>query len=326
MNADGGTSSVIFISGKVVLEDGGELTDPVAIQTICKGQRRIETYTDRRGNFYFQLGDPNAAGQAGFNDASNSAMSGRMSIAARRDSRDCQLEAVLAGFSCKSVQLSARSSQLENIDVGRVPMHRLEHVDGTSISVTSAQAPSAARKDLEKARQKLSKGKWSDAEKLLQSAVRIYPRYAVAWCELGRVQLHNQQLPAAEQSFNHAVASDAKYVDSYDGLTQVAVQARDWPSVIEITDKLLILNPVDFPDAYYFNAAANYYLKKFDAAQKSALQGIRVDEAHRIPKLQYVLAVRDLRAPTCVAHIASPCLTPFRSSSGRTNPINLGFA
>jgi tetratricopeptide (TPR) repeat protein len=288
MSVDG-PRSVLFVTGKVVLEDGGELTEPVAIQTICKGQRRTETYSDRRGSFSFQLGDPHA-GET-FNDASNGAMGTRLNLAARRDSRDCQLEAVLAGFSSKNVDLGGRLSQLDNLDVGRVPLHRLEHVDGTSISVTSALAPSAARKALEKARQKAGAGKWSDAQHLLEKAVRIYPQYAVAWCELGRVQLHDRELPAAEGSFNHAVAADAKYVNPYEGLAQVAVQARDWLSVIEITDKLLTLNPVNFPDAYFFNAAAKYYLKNLDAAEKSALQGIRVDEDHQIPKLQYLLAI-----------------------------------
>jgi len=290
MNVDN-SGSVIFVSGKVVLEDGGELTDPVAIQTICKGERRIETYSDKRGTFSFQLGDPNGAGAAALSDASSGAMGSRMSLAARRDSRDCRLEAVLAGFSSKTVELNSRSGQLDDINVGRVPLHRLEHVDGTSISVTSAMAPAAARKDLEKARDKVKAGKWSDAEKLLEKAVEAYPQFAVAWCDLGRARLHNRELPAAEQAFNHAIAADAKYVDPYDGLVQVAVQARDWRSVIEITVKLLSLNPVNFPDAYFFNAAAHYYLKNFDAAEKMALQGIRMDESHRIPKLQYILAI-----------------------------------
>jgi len=61
--------------------------------------------------------------------------------------------------------------------------------------------------------------------------------------------------------------------------------------VIDITSKLVSLNPINFPAAYYYNAAANYNLKNFDDAEKSALLGIRVDEAHQIPKLQYLLAM-----------------------------------
>ncbi len=52
------------------------------------------------------------------------------------------------------------------------------------------------------------------------------------------------------------------------------------------------------------SAVANYYLlKKFDDGEKSALQGIRVDEAHQIPKLQCLLGMkfccrsRTIRAP-----------------------------
>ena len=64
-----------------------------------------------------------------------------------------------------------------------------------------------------------------------------------------------------------------------------------WPNVVDITGKLLSLNPVNFPKAYYDNAVANYNLKNLDDAEKSALQGVRVDDAHQIPKLQYLLAM-----------------------------------
>src|SRR5438067_13884351 len=46
-----------FLSGKVVLEDGTPLTESATIQTICRGQRRNEAYTDSHGNFSFEFGD-----------------------------------------------------------------------------------------------------------------------------------------------------------------------------------------------------------------------------------------------------------------------------
>ena len=73
------------------------------------------------------------------------------------------------------------------------------------------------------------------------------------------------------------------------------MHAQEWPNVIEITNKLISLNPVNFPDAYYDNAVANYNLKNFDDAEKTALLGIRVDDAHQIPMLQYLLAMIQLR-------------------------------
>src|SRR5437762_13358421 len=63
----------IFLSGRVVLDDGSELTEQVAIQTICRGQKRTETYSDSRGSFSFELGNQNPmSGAAGLMDADTS--------------------------------------------------------------------------------------------------------------------------------------------------------------------------------------------------------------------------------------------------------------
>jgi len=60
---------------------------------------------------------------------------------------------------------------------------------------------------------------------------------------------------------------------------------------VKVTDQLLALNPVSFPDAWFRNALGNYYLHNFAAAEKSARQGMKVDDSHQLPKLEYLLAV-----------------------------------
>jgi len=298
--------SSIFISGKVVIDDGTELTEPAMIQTICRGRRHSETYSDAHGGFNFRFGDPTQGSAAAISDASSQNVNSN-STQSGLDLQDCQIQAELAGFSSQAVELNSRIGMANNIDVGRVPLHRLAHVDGTSISVTSALAPPAARKAFEKGFQQEKKNKWEDAEKSFEKAVQIYPRYATAWYQLGRLQLRNQlsnpassqgpnpSAQSAKHSFEQSIAADSKYVDPYHGLAQIAMQAQEWPTVIEITNKLVSLNPVNFPDAYYDNAVANYNLKDFDDAEKSALLGIRVDDAHQIPKLQYLVAMIQLR-------------------------------
>jgi tetratricopeptide (TPR) repeat protein len=209
----------------------------------------------------------------------------------RRDWRDCQIQAVLAGYSSQIVELASRMTNLESVDLGTITLHRLEHVEGTSISVTSMMAPSSAKKALEKAREEERKGKWEQAQKSLEKAVQIYPKYAVAWCELGQVQVRQNDLLAAKKSFDQSVAADAKYVKAYDGLAQLAYHANQWPEVVEVTNKLVALNPVNFPNAYFFNGVANYYLGNLDAAEKSVRQGVRVDDTHQLPKLRYLLGI-----------------------------------
>jgi tetratricopeptide (TPR) repeat protein len=283
--------SAIFVTGKVVLDDGTELTEPAMIQTICRGQRHSEIYSDLNGSFSFRFGDPAQSAAAAISDASSSNVTNRAGMQSSLDLLDCQLQAELAGFSSQAVELNTRMGLMSNIDVGRVPLHRLAQVEGTSISVTSALAPAAAKKAFEKGLEQEKKSKWDDAQKSFEKAVQIYPRYATAWYQLGRLQLRKNDAPSARHSFEQSLAADPKYVNPYDGLAHLAMQDRDWQSVIDITSRLISLNPVNFPDAYYDNAVANYSLKHFDDAEKSALQGIRVDEAHQIPKLQYVLSV-----------------------------------
>ena len=68
--------SAIFISGKVVLDDGTELTEPAVIQTICRGRRHSETYSDVHGSFSFRFGDPTQGSAAAISDAGGEASSG----------------------------------------------------------------------------------------------------------------------------------------------------------------------------------------------------------------------------------------------------------
>jgi hypothetical protein len=46
-----------FISGKVVLDDGSQLTESAAIQTLCRGHRQTVARTDSHGGFMFEFGD-----------------------------------------------------------------------------------------------------------------------------------------------------------------------------------------------------------------------------------------------------------------------------
>jgi tetratricopeptide (TPR) repeat protein len=283
--------SGIFVSGQVVLDDGTELTEPAVIQTICRGQRHSQTYSNSRGYFSFQFGDSRSAAGAAISDASSSGAPTRTTTTSPSEINECQLQAELAGFSSQPVEMGGRAGMASTVDMGRVPLHRLAHVDGSSISVTSALAPPAAKKAFEKGLEQAKKSKLDEAQKSFEKAVQIYPRYATAWYQLGWLQLRKKDTTSAKHSFEQAVAADSKYVNPYDGLAQLAMQANDWHNVIDITSKLISLNPVNFPDAYYDNAVANCYLSNFDDAEKSALQGIRVDENHQVPKLQYLLAM-----------------------------------
>jgi tetratricopeptide (TPR) repeat protein len=71
----------------------------------------------------------------------------------------------------------------------------------------------------------------------------------------------------------------------------MAAQENKWEDTLALTEKVLRMNPYDFPTAYYFNAVANLQLHKLDAAEKSAREAVKIDKLHRMPKAEYVLGI-----------------------------------
>jgi tetratricopeptide (TPR) repeat protein len=304
----------VYLSGMVRTEDGTALAEQVLIERVCGGYRKAEAYTDLKGRFSFQLGqEPAIAADASFESTtggpgtsqtspaiSQSKASGPPTTQAPPASNDrpasnrsligCELIAVLPGFRSDSVNLSGRRT-LDSPDVGTVFLHRLANVEGTTISATTLNAPKDARKAYDKALEALHKGKAADAWKDLEKAVEVYPQFAAAWYQLGVLREKNQQPDVARRSYEQAIAADPKFVSPYLPLALLAARDKDWQAMANTTGRLLRLDAVDFPEAYYYNAAANYNLKKIDDAETSARQAVKLDTAHRIPEANHIFGL-----------------------------------
>jgi tetratricopeptide (TPR) repeat protein len=282
----------VFLSGKVVLDDGTPLTESATIQTICKGERHNETYTDSHGNFSFELGNRGpGSSAAGMGDAETSFGDSSPNRPIQRDWHDCELQAILPGYSSQVLELASKVLMSETTDLGRIALHRLGEVQGFTVSATSVQAPNGARKAFEKGRDQQKKQKWDDAQRSFEKAVEIYPKYAVAWFELGHVKLQKTNEAGAREAFNQALSADSKFVSPYQGLAKLAMRHSEWQEVVKNTDQILALNPVSFPDAWFQNSVGNYSLKNFEAAERSARRGLKIDPAHQIPELEYMLGM-----------------------------------
>jgi hypothetical protein len=80
-------------------------------------------------------------------------------------------------------------------------------------------------------------------------------------------------------------------VTPYQYQARIAVQQRSWEELVNVTNQLLKLNSLSFPQEWFYNALGNYYLNRFEPAEKSAREGLKNDLEHRVPKLDYLLAV-----------------------------------
>ena len=111
----------IYVSGRVMLEDGTPPPEPAVIETVCNGNPHGEGYTDAKGYFGFELGSRNnamiqdASEFSSYNPLSGNTMSnpagslsssplggGGMDSAARKY-MGCDLQAKLNGYRSQSV-------------------------------------------------------------------------------------------------------------------------------------------------------------------------------------------------------------------------------
>jgi tetratricopeptide (TPR) repeat protein len=289
----------VFVSGRVLLEDGTPATGQVVIERICQTRTFREGYADSRGYFSIQLGINTGV----FNDASTNTMElgtgglggfngGGPNSASSSESQyaSCEIRASLAGFRSDSLPLF-NIRPLNRNDVGVIVLHNYANVQGLTTSATSALAPKDARKSFERGKKALESNKPDEAQKELLNAVGLFPRFAEAWYDLGRVYERRDHKEEARDAYGKAIAADANFVPPYERLYLMAFGENKWQEVVETSDRVLRLNPYDFPGAYYVNAVANFQLKNFDAAEKSARQATRLVGKQAEPRSHYVLGL-----------------------------------
>ena len=302
----GDTSRPIYISGKVVMQDGSLVLQNIAIQRVCGGISKTVAYTDSNGRFSFQWSDRNRivtdAADAGSGSSRNGDSGGFGNAQSAGGANglatdpfgsrmlNCELRASLAGFTSDTVKLFNRGIA-DNPDIGILVLNRIAGVEGSSISVTSMMAPKDARKAYEQGLHALLKNKPGDASKDFEKAVAVYPRYADAWVELGKLRIAQQSIAPARAALMKAMESDPKLVAPYMELGLLAAKDANWQESGKYLDRAVELDPVDFPQIWYADAVANYNLKKYDAAEKGARAAVKLDPRHANPRAEYLLGL-----------------------------------
>jgi len=285
--------------------DGGAPSESVIIERICSTNSvRAEGYTDSQGRFSLTLGQDGGVfadastsrfptpGQTGGMAASSSnggATGGTGNGRVNPDPLlDCDLRARLPGYRSETISLAGRRT-LDTPDVGVILLYPISKTQGLTASATSIQAPKDAKRAYEKGLEAVKKDKLDPAEKEFRKAVQIYPKYAEAWLELGKVLDRREYYPEAREAYLSALAADSKYVYPYQQLYRMALREQNWKDLADRTNQLLHLDPYEFPAAYYFNALAHLELKEYDAAEKSARDAVEADRKEANPQTHYLL-------------------------------------
>src|ERR1035438_534997 len=301
--APAGVPQPIFLTGRVMLEDGTPPPGLVTIETVCNRSVHGEGYTDSRGYFSIELGAHNGVIQDASETDSrgrwNTSMTGTSattgplgsSQSSERKYMGCDLQAKLGGYRSQTVALAGRRP-MDDPNVGTILLHRNGPAEeGQTISAVSLAAPKDATKAYDKGLDAIRKKKFDDARKSFEKAVEAYPKYATAWYELGMLQAGQGKMDMARSYFDKALECDPKFVQPYMEISILELQASRWRSLADVTDRLVKLDPFAYPQAFFFNSVANFNLQNFAAAEKSALAAERLDTRHAIPKVSHILGL-----------------------------------
>jgi tetratricopeptide (TPR) repeat protein len=304
-----GASAQLIVSGKVAVADGGQLPDRVAIQRNCGGTTRTATYADRKGQFSFRWSD---SAEINGDDASQAAPSGPRGVpgdgigldsapqprgAGNGPARSgpaltgCELRAVAPGFRSEIIALQSDRASFDSYDVGTIILHRSEDAEAPPVSATSLKAPSAARRAFDKGLEAVGKSRNADAEKDFEKAVSLYPQYAEAWLDLGKLRLQRKADDGAAEAFQRALEADGSLAEPGVYLGMLAVEKKQWPDAQKYLDAALKLDPVHFPDAWFNRAVAEYNLKDYAGGERSVREALKLDPQHKNPREAYLLGL-----------------------------------
>ena len=296
----------IYLSGRVMLEDGTPPPDSVTIERVCNGSVRPEGYTNSKGHFSFELGRNNnvmadASTSNGLDDGifgrsstmggapRNTGMGGNTGIS-ERDLMGCEIRANLPGFRGESVNLAGRRF-MDNPDIGTIILRRLANVEGFTFSMTTALAPKEAKKSYDKGLDLIKKKKLPEALVEIEKATAAYPKYAIAWYDQGRLYEMQKRPADAQKAYETSIAADSKYVKPYTNLALIHAQNKNWEKTAEVSAKGVKLNPFEYPQLYYYGAVANLNLGKLDDAEKAAREASKLDPKGQMPRIDQLLGV-----------------------------------
>jgi tetratricopeptide (TPR) repeat protein len=161
--------------------------------------------------------------------------------------------------------------------------------EGSTVSATALNAPEPAKKAYGKGVNAMNDEKWAAAQKNLEKAVEIDPDYAQAWSDLGEVLQKQSKAKEARAAWEKAIAADPKYIKPYIQLTMLDLAEKRPEDAITIGGKAVAMNPLEFPQLYFFYAVANFNLKHLDVAETNARRATELDSAHEVPQAELLL-------------------------------------
>jgi Tfp pilus assembly protein PilF len=193
---------------------------------------------------------------------------------------DCLVTVRLEGYETVDITLHDKTV---------VVLKRAGAHEGSLVSMPSLTAPPEAKKAYERGVSALAKRRWLKAQKHFERAVAIWPRYAPAWTDLGETYRAESKPPEAREAYERAMQADPRYARAFLLAARLALDERRMEDGLRLSEAVLAINPIEYPEAHFYRGVANYNLKRLDEAEKSIRRAMELDTTHRLPRAERLL-------------------------------------
>ena len=77
---------------------------------------------------------------------------------------------------------------------------------------------------------------------------------------LGVILQKQKQIEPARHAYEQAISADPKFVNPLLQLALLDADAHDWKSVADLADRAMDMDPIDFPEGFFYSAVAHFNL------------------------------------------------------------------
>ena len=259
----------LVVRGDVECADESAPQALVVIEKVCKGVVEEAGFANSEGNFKIDLGPAESMSEA--------------------DLAACSLQAYLPGY--RSQRLPLTKVSIDDPDAGTLTLKPLGKQPKAPVSGREKEVSAKAKKLMRDGLNAAAKANLKGAEDLFEQSETAFHWYPTDWLNLGMLQERRGDLSAAKKSFKESAAAEDGFVLAHLYAAGVEIARQDWQEALADSAKVIELDPEAFPRAYLLNAQANLNLHNVDDAEKRANEGLKLDDEHRFPGLEYVLAL-----------------------------------
>ncbi len=150
---------------------------------------------------------------------------------------------------------------------------------GSRVSARQLAIPAKARRDFERALQRLSQHDVPGAIKLLERAVAEAPHFAAAWNHLGTIAYQTQNYPLAERHFRRGLEADSEAYEPLVNLGGVLLNLGRPDEARSYNLYAVLKRPRD-PLAQSQLGMTYFLLSRWQEAEKHLREAIRLDPGH----------------------------------------------